>query len=220
MSPRAVFSARRVLFVALLLLATTGAAVAQDPTRTVEQDFLPGGASTIHLDLSFGEILVEGSRGKQVEATLELYCNRADEAKCRKRAERVRLVAKTNGSRFTIKTKGTPRGRARGIRARMVVRVPDELLLDVNNRAGAVTVRGMKADVEIDAPAGDVEVVYPQKRVRSVKLDIGVGSIRLHLKDGSQVKGRGFPRSVRWTGNGDAAINVDVGTGDITVKLE
>lgn len=203
------------------LLAATAAAGAEAPARRVEQSFLPGTAGTVHVDIAIGEIAVKGhDSGERIEVALELYCSGEDVARCTQRAENVRLVAKTDGNRFTIKTKGTSLRRIRGIQARMALEVPAGLALDVNNRVGAVTVGGMRGDVEVDAPAGDVEIGYPQERIALVNLKTAVGKVRLKLRDGSEIKGSGFPRSVRWTSGGSATLNVDVGTGDIIVDLD
>ncbi len=214
---------RKAMFILIpitMVFLLPGIALGEEPVRRIKQSYLPDSARLVHLDLSFGDIAVEGSDGANVEAEVELFCNRDNEMACRNRSDRLRLVARIKGKKLTIKTKGTPRGRLTGIQARMVVRIPKDLAVEIDLRAGNVAVTGMRSSVEIDAPSGDVEIAYPQRTVGKVALDVGIGSANLWLADGSRLKGDGFPRTVDWQSDGSAFINVNVGTGDIEVRLQ
>ena len=150
---------------------------------------------------------------------MTIECRREDLEKCRRRAERIRLRPRTKKSTLVVKLKNTPRGRVQGLKARIRLKVPRDLALDVNVRGGGVWVGGMESHVEIDSLAGDVALTHRQELVESLKVDVGAGDADLWLAD-SRVKGHGFPRTLRWYGSGPARINVDVGTGDVAVRLE
>ena len=213
----------------LLLLAAGGAGaepaaggpVARDPVevRKIERRAFAGEAEKLHADLSFGGLTVEGADGRDVEVEVTIQCSRQDLEKCRLRAERIRLRPRMKKGTLVVKLKNTPRGRMQGLKARMLLRVPRRLALDINVRGGGVWVGGMESDVEIDSLAGDVDLTHRRDLVAAVKVDVGVGDADLWLAD-SRVKGHGFPRTLRWYGSGAAQINVDVGTGDVAVRLE
>ena len=84
---------------------------------------------------------------------------------------------------------------------------------------GGVWVGGMESHVEIDSLAGDVDLTHRQELIDAIKVDVGAGDADLWLKE-SRVKGHGFPRTLRWYGSGPARVNIDVGTGDVSVRLE
>ncbi len=207
------------LGVLVLTLALGAPLIADEEVRRFEERFFAGNAQKVHLALTIGDLTVEGTQGGNVEVEAVFECSRENLAKCRQRAERVQLVAKVTGPELTVKLKRTPRGRAHGIRARLKVRVPRHLPLELDVRGGGVYVSKMASDLEIDAISGDVDVVFPHRRARKIEVDVGVGSADLYLPE-SRVEGTGFPRSLTWHGDGNADLNIDVGTGDVTVRLE
>ncbi len=162
---------------------------------------------------------VQGIDSPNVEVETVFECSRENLDKCRARAQRILLQPRIKDGRMNVKLKRTPRGRLHGIKAKMLVRVPQDRILDVNVRGGGVYVAGMRSHVEVDAAAGDVDLLHTQELIGSVKVDVTVGSADLWT-GGSRIKGHGFPRTLRWYGSGEATVNVDVGTGDVAVRLE
>ncbi len=202
----------------LLFAAGTAWAEPED-VRTIEHQVFAGEAEMVHVDLSFGSLTVEGVDGRDVEVAVTIQCSREDPEKCRRRAERIRLRPRMKKDTLVVKLKHTPRGRVQGLKAKMRLKVPRELALDVNVRGGGVWVGGMESHVEIDSLAGDVDLTHRQELIEAVKVDVGAGDADLWLKE-SRVKGHGFPRTLRWYGSGKAQVNIDVGTGDVAVRLE
>jgi len=205
---------------ALLAAAAPHAGAAEaTEVRRFEQTFLPGPSGKVHVSLFWGPIEIRGTDGKTIEAEMQLFCTGDDLEACRQRAARLRLVARSTPKELRIKLKGTSRGRARGIKSRLVVKVPRRLALEVDAQKGNISIRGMRSDLNVDAAGGDVDVLYPKKLVREVFLRVGVGQANLWLDDG-RVKASGFPRTVRWQHDGRHRISVVVGTGDVDVRLE
>ena len=215
----------RYLVPALLVLLTVlslGPAVAEDAdnaVRRIEQSFFAGDSSKVEVDLVVGSLEIEGVRGRNAEVELILTCDRADSEACKRRANRIQLAPRLAGDKLIFRLKNTSRARLQGIQAEMKLRLPRDLAVEVDLAGGDVLVKGMRGHVEVDSATGDVDIVFPQKRVASVKLDVGVGEADLWLRD-SRVEGRGFPRSVTWRGSGQSNIEVDLAAGDITVRLE
>ena len=215
------YPAPRIAIQLLLAFFLAAGAVRADSVdvRTIERRVFAGEAGLVHVDLSFGGVTVEGVDGRNVEVEVTIQCGREDLEKCRHRAERIRLRPRMKKSTLVVKLKNTPRGRVQGLKARMRLKVPRDLALDVNVRGGGVWVGGMESHVEIDSLAGDVDLTHRQELIEAIKVDVGAGDADLWLKD-SRVKGHGFPRTLRWYGSGPARVNIDVGTGDVAVRLE
>lgn len=219
------FLPRVALLVALPLALFAGlfaAAVPALAAEEVHQDtrrYLLGEATAVHVNLGFGEIRVEGSDGNEIEIDYRLTCSREDLEKCRRRAERVRVVPRIRGQRFVIGLKHTPRGRIQGIQAHLVVKMPRGVPLDVDLTSGDVFVTRMQGDVVVAGGNGDVDIIAEHQKTGEVDASVVAGKAELWLGDG-YLEGSGFPRSLAWNGPGTARIKVRLGTGDARIKLE
>jgi hypothetical protein len=205
-----------LLFAALLFTAPLAA---QDiEVSTTSQAFLLGDAQKIHLELVVGSLTVQGTDSGTVETELKLLCSRSDLEKCRRRAHRVHVAPRIDKNVFELRLKNTPRGKATGISAELLVRVPHGVPVEIDARGGDVSVSDLRSDLEIDGVAGTINVHFTQRLVRNVKIDVGAGRADLWVDD-AHIEGSGFPRGVNWTGSGDYDIEIDLGAGDVDVTL-
>lgn len=211
----------RKILVPICLLWLTGVAPAtgQVEVRTIQQRFLLGDAAKVDVDLSLGDLTIEAAGGDRVEVDLRFECVREDLERCRQRAEAIRLVPRVRGRIFHLRLAKTPKGRVQGIKAEMRLRIPSRVGLEVDIRGGDVFVTGMRSDLEIDGVVGNVDIIAGRDRTGSVKVDVGAGTAELWLGDG-RIEGTGFPRSLTWKGSGTSKIEVDLGTGNVRVRLE
>lgn len=207
-----------ILLILLTFLAAAAAA-AEVEIKAFQQSYLLGTARLVNVDMSFGEIRVEGYDGSEVAVEFRLSCKREDLDKCRRRAERLRLVPRMKGKKLVVRLKKTPRGRIQGIRALLLLRVPKDVPLDVDLRSGQVFVNGMRSDIEIDVAFGDADLVAKHALVSDVDVDVVAGKAELWLGDG-HLKGSGWPRSIKWRGPGESRINVNLGTGKARIRLD
>ncbi|MEM7349924.1 MAG: hypothetical protein AAF657_03905 [Acidobacteriota bacterium] len=207
-----------IAFVASASLA--GTLHADVEVRTLEQDLLLGDTTKVHINLSFGDISVEGIDSNQVEIEMVLDCARENIEACRTRARRVQLAPRMSQKELKIRLKRTPWARLKGIKARMKVRLPSHVSLEVDVKSGSVYITGLTSHINVDSGAGDIDILGRRDRTAMVDVDSGFGKADLWLGDG-RVEGSGWPRSIDWRGSGEAEINVDlVGTGDVSIRLE
>lgn len=203
-------------------LVLTPEAQAQNLTeaRRIEQSFRPAASAALRLDVSFGSVSVHGEDRDDIAVEITLSCPTGrDQAVCQKRAERLVLEARNRSKHLAVRLRRTPRARALGIRSSMTVRVPRDQGLEIDVRAGDVEVNGMQSHVEIDVGTGDTTLFFPQERVEYVKADVGFGRANLWLADESNIQGTGWPRSFTWRAEGNKRVEIDVGTGDVSVRL-
>ncbi len=214
---------RRLPTLLLLTAALTVAlpAAAEHPAiRSLRQEIALGGTTKVHAKLSIGDMTIEGTDGGKVEVEMTLDCTRVDHEVCKTRAERVRLAPRMSKGELRIKLKNTPRARLRGIRARMTVRIPRGLPVEVDVTTGTLTISGMRSHLNINSGGGDVEVTGSRDATAEVEVDIGFGKAELNLGS-EKIKGTGWPRAFKWKGSGEAKIEIDVvGGGDVTVRLD
>ncbi len=192
----------------------------QTAVRTLRQEIALGDADRVQAKLSIGNLTIEGIDGGKVEVELTLDCTRVDPEVCKRRAERVRLAPRMVKRELRVKLKNTPKARLRGIQARMTVRIPRDLPLEVDVTTGALSISGMRSHLNVNSGGGDVDVIATRATTSEVEIDIGLGGADLWLGE-ERIKATGWPRSLEWKGTGDARIEIDVvGGGDVTVRLE
>ncbi|MEM6454281.1 MAG: hypothetical protein AAF772_04230 [Acidobacteriota bacterium] len=191
-----------------------------ETVRTLKQTFFAGDVETLELDLTFGDIVVEGSLRRSVRVEVVVTCNdELTESECRRYADRLALRARTKRDRLDLGLRGTPRARIQGLRAEMRIQMPRRLGLEIDQRAGSATVRDVAGDIEIDGGSLDVEVSRTQSKTSMVAIDLAVGDGVLHTADGAKQDLSGFPRSLRWRGDGESKIEIDLAGGQVTVRL-
>ncbi|MEM8962016.1 MAG: hypothetical protein AAGD38_11080 [Acidobacteriota bacterium] len=212
---------RRIAFVLLLFTFLTVPAIGDEvEVRRLEQSFSLGDADDVDIDITVGDITVEGTDDRDVTVDARLYCDDSNLERCRKQAQELRLVPRIGGSTFYVDLRRTPWSRLRGVRSELIVRVPRHLEIEIDIRAGgSATISGMKGEIEVDGGAADVSITYPRAEVGKVKLSSAVGQSNL-IVDGSTIEGTGIPRNLTWNGPGRHTVEVDVGSGDVTVTLE
>ncbi len=119
-----------------------------------------------------------------------------------------------------VKLKNTTKTRLRGIKARMTVRIPRHMPLEVDINNGNLNVGGMQSHINVNSGGGDVDVNAERARTNEVEIDVGFGKADLWLGQ-ERIKGTGWPKALSWKGTGDAKIEIDiVGLGDVAVRLE
>ncbi len=205
----------------LLLVATLWgqSALAEVEVRKIEQKLAAGSARKIIVDLTVGSVKVEGVGGKNIEIEARFECTREDLDACKERAQKLYISPRNYGDRIDIRLKGTPKARLLGIKSHLVLRVPDDLPLQIDARSADVTVEGLHAGLEINSGEGNVSILHSARRVGMVTVKTGVGKVDLWVDD-SHVEGTGFPRALNWHGTGEARIDVDLGKGDVNIQLK
>lgn len=211
------FASIALIFLAGLTVASS--ARAQVEIYSDQQHYLLGEASRVAVNLSFGEVQVEGNDGSQIVVELKLTCSRADLDKCRRRGEKIRVIPRIKKGKFVIALKHTPRGRIQGLKAQVKVSLPNNVPLSVDMVGGDVFVARMLSDVSVDGGGADVDIVAQHDQIGDVKVKVMAGKAELWMGDG-HMKGSGIPRSIRWRGPGASKIDIDLGTGDARVRLE
>jgi len=199
-----------------IMLALAPTALAQPAGRILEQKFFPGEAQKVSISMALGDLRIEGSDGPNIEIVLSINCQAGD-SKCQNRADRVELAPRVSRKRFKLGVKKTTRVFLRGVGASMVVRLPRHLPVEIDLRAGDVSVSGLSNDLELDAAGGSVDVVYDQAKVGKVDVNVTVGKARL-MVGGGEIKGTGFPESLKWQGPGEADIEIDMASGKVEIR--
>lgn len=209
----------RHLLLPFCLLALPLAAGAQ-PIRTLHDEMPLGNAPAFQLKSEFGELSVEGWDEPFAQVDLVVECKSGDSEACRRAAEAIALSWTRSREQLQLRTRGSSRLSSRHLTIKTRVKAPANLPLELDLVGGTVTVSGMRHNVEADLGSGNLEMRLPKSAVRSVNLKVGAGSVELYV-DGGRIDGSGLLRGLNWSqGEGRATVEVDMGTGNATVRLE
>ena len=211
-------------FVLLMVAATLApAAHAGSRDREISRSFALEEGRILRLDLSVGEIRIEGADIDEVEVDLRIECRWGSDDDCDKLLEKVDLASRTTSRRLIIEIESDSSWRKTKLEIEGDFRVPRDVPLEVDMGVGELTIEGVVADLNADLGVGELSIHIPASAVRSVGLDAGVGEAKL-FGAGTYVEGRRsmlVGSEVFWDdGEGEARVRADVGVGEATVYLE
>jgi hypothetical protein len=210
-----------VLSIAALALAT--AAYAGTEVREISSTFTLEQDQLLRLDLSVGEIRIEGADIDQVEADLRIECRWGNKQDCERLLAKVELTARDTSRRRILELVSDSSWRKTKLEIEGDFRVPRGTSLEVDMGVGELTIEDITGDLSADLGVGELSIRIPAAAVRSVGLDAGVGEAKL-LGAGNFVAGRRsmlVGSEVFWDqGEGKARVRADVGVGEATVYLD
>jgi len=203
-----------------LLVLATPAAGDDRRVRTLRGDVATSGVQRLDLRLAPGEIQVEPSTDGRLRVELDVFCS-FESGDCEERAERLELRSSVEGNTLRVEVEGMPMVNVRGLNLRGQIFVPRQKPIDIDFPAGELTVQGVQGDLGVDAGAGEVTIRLREHDVRSVRLGVGIGEASLSVA-GRSIEGSGWlGHKVRWgEGTGPARVSVNLGVGEVAVRLE
>ena len=207
--------------VAVLLCAVPALADDDETVRSFQKRIPASGVDSIHLDFPVGEVEVTGWSEGDLDARLDLVCDR-DSSRCREAAQKVRFVYDTSGDELRLRVRDWPKGKMKGLHVRARISVPRALALRAELGVGELTVKGVESDLTADLGVGEVNITLPESAIGSVSLDTGIGEASLSA-GGRHYESAGlFVREVNWKtkGTGRSRVEVDCGVGEINVSLK
>ncbi len=222
---------RRPLFTAIVILfmlsGLSAAALAASPqqreVKSLSEEFDASGYEGITLEVSVGEVRIEGADVDKVVAEVRVRCPRKmDLDECRDRADDVEITADDSRGLLVLEVKGLSKWRSRGMNVDVHFTVPEDLPFELDMGIGEVEVVDMRNDLKIDLGIGEVSVRMDEDVVGSVTLDNGIGESDLLYSDGKQsTSGFLAGKDVVWEkGPGTHEVIVELNIGEIEVRLQ
>jgi hypothetical protein len=207
------------LAIASLLFATAAAG----DNRTVEGRARLAPGQEVRLDFPVGRLEVVGVRGDEVRLEVEGRCKRSP-GDCDDHLQAIEIDIRERDGELWIEVSPHPKWRwwdSLEIEAKLTYPAGHPLTIDMS--VGELTVDGLRGDLDVDLGVGDVSVDMPGKAVNSVYLDAGIGETELLAPEGWVRAERSFlvGSETNWRhGPGDARVHIDVGVGEIVVRLD
>jgi hypothetical protein len=156
-------------------------------------------AGKIHLDLSAGDYVIQGSDGTNIRVAFTTRRERD--------VSQVWTDIQVNGSSATVRTRGLKNG------TRVQIDVPRRSDLDMTLTAGDLTVRGIEGNKRLSMWAGDVTMEVGEAELYR-RVDASVKAGEISPRPFGRSTG-GLFRSFRWDGKGKYTIDAALFAGDL-----
>lgn len=213
---------KRYLF-AFLLPFVLGACLAQArESKSIGETLELEVGQVVRIDFPVAELEIEAADQTDVVIELTLRC-RWSFSSCDDALEDLELVSRASTRRLTLGLAGVSRWKNSMIGVEGTIRIPQTSPLEVKMGVARIEISGVQRDLRVDLGVGDLDIRLPEASVGEAFVDVGVGQIHF-FGSGNKLDGhRSFlvGNEIHWSdGAGDAAIDIEVGVGDVTVRLE
>ena len=209
---------KALILIAALAVVAPAAARAQN-LGTLEGSWPAADLDAIRVHFPVGDLILESSDDAQIHAELSVRCRHGGRS-CQDRARQLRIITQVTGKTRRIDLEGMPKFGSHGLETTLRIAVPKTLAVDADMGVGDCRVDGLMRDVRVELGVGDVTVQAKERDVKSVRLTVGIGDATLHHGGNAQAVSGLLGRKVRWTdGTGDSNVSVELGVGDIDVRL-
>lgn len=210
----------RTLFLIAALVAGGSVAARAGELGTLVGKWPVGNIDEIHVEFPVGELTLEATDETEIRAEMSVRCRHGGKS-CVERSKHLRLVTQVAGRTRQIRLEGLPKFGSHGLEVTLRIAVPKALAVNAEMGVGDCRVEGLVRDLRVELGVGDVSVLAKESDVKSVHLTVGIGDATFHHGSQSQAVSGLLGRKVRWSdGAGAANVSVELGVGDIDVRLD
>ena len=211
-----------LLLLGVATLSVAPAAAAADSDRKINASWPAGDLEALRFDISVAELEVTAASGDKIviEVLAECKHNRRE---CEEALEDLELRDRTRGQVLMIDLEGHPKWGKGRLEVEVFLEIPADLDFDLDMGVGEVNIEGLRGNLDLELGVGELTIDTEPDHLRSINLDVGVGDAEIY-GDARRVEGRRsflIGSEVYWAeGKGDKRIKVDVGVGEVTVRLD
>jgi len=213
---------KRWCYVLVLPALLCACVVEAHETRDIEEIVELEAGQVVRVEVSVAELQIEATDRSDVAVELTVRCrwhfNDCDDA-----LEDLEIASRSSSRRLTLELAGLHRWHSSLMAVEGTIQVPRSSPLEVKMGVAELEITGVQQDLSVDIGVGKLEVRLPEAKIGEAFVDVGVGQIRFlgggeHLSDR-----RSFlvGNEVHWSdGAGDAEVDIEVGVGEVMVRLE
>ena len=175
----------------------------------------------VRLEFPVGELRVEAATDSRVTLDIRAHCRNWGGERCDELARRIHAESEVVGGELRLKVAGYPKFHSGAFNLHGVLRLPRDLALKIEMGVGELRIAGIEGDVDADLGVGAAEIRASGRTLRSAEVETGVGDANVRAA-GEPVKRRSFiGGTASWDqGKGRSAVNLHVGVGEATVRVE
>lgn len=208
---------RNATGIVLLTLALATPALAGDDIQNHRFD--AAGVKLVRLDHPVGELEIVGADVNAIEVRMEIDC---DGRNCDERIDDIRLEGRAKNGELRLEVDGYPTF-GKGVSVDLEIRVPRGMALAIEHGVGETSIEDVMGDIDLEAGVGEVEIRGSSGAFQSAEIELGVGESELSV-DGTKIEGDSFlfiGGETEWhKGRGESRLKVEVGVGEVSVRLD
>ena len=213
----------RRLPLALILPVLFCACIAEAvEVRDLEGTFKVEPGQTVRIDISVAELEIEAADREDVAVELTVRC-RWSLNECENAIEDLEIASRSSSRRLTLEVTGQKRWHSSLMELEGTILIPRSSPLEVKMGVADLAITGVEKDMRVDLGVGKVWVRAPEEKLEEVFIDVGVGQVKLSGPNARLDGRRSFlvGTEVHWNeGAGKAEFDIEVGVGEVTVRLE
>jgi len=191
-------------------------------TRDLEEIVELEVGQIIRIDIPVAELRVEATERTDIGIELTVRCrwqiNDCDDA-----LEDLEITSRSTSRRLTLELTGFRRWQGSLIAVEGTIEVPRSSALEIKMGVADLEIRGVEQDLRVDVGVGELDLRLPEAKLGEAFIDVGIGKVRFFGGGKREEDRRSFliGNELHWTdGAGKAELDIEVGVGEVRVRLE
>lgn len=194
-------------------LLTASAAAFAGNEKVLTKEIALDNISQLVLDAHVGTVKLSASNDNQIHIYVKVS-EKDGWSLFKASPEDAKLKIDNNGQRIKVSLNGDEYGEE------WKIEIPPLDRIDADLGVGEMTIKGISANLSIDVGVGEVSIYSLAEAYASAKAESGVGAASIDSDVGQAHQNRSMvSEEVSWVGQGKYAIDVEVGVGDASIKL-
>jgi len=199
---------------ALTFAAMSSAYAHSENEKVITKDIAVSGAEQLYLDAHIGSVKFTPSSDNQIHVYVKVS-EKEGWGIFKDSPLEAELVVLRDGNRVTLSLNDDEYGEE------WRIELPKMTLLNADLGVGELQVRNINSNLKLDVGVGEASVVVSASEFLSAKGQAGVGAATVRSHSGTTTTDRAMvSEDVTWNGSGQYSIDVEVGVGDISIKLD
>ncbi len=200
---------------AVLTIASMGSAYAYgDNDKIITKDIQIKNAQQLHLDAHVGSVKFSPSSDDQIHVYVKVS-DKEGWGIFKDSPQDAQLVVQREGNKLTLSLNDDEYGEE------WRIELPQMSLLNADLGVGEIQVKRINTNLKLDVGVGEATIVASASAYSSANGQAGVGAAAVRSVSGTTTSDRAMvSEEVNWTGSGEYSIDVEVGVGDISIKLD
>ncbi|MBI2381772.1 MAG: hypothetical protein HYV16_13555 [Gammaproteobacteria bacterium] len=192
----------------------SASALADSDSRRFEKDFSAEDIKLVRLDGGVGEIRVKASDDERIHVSVKVDAQNKSWFSKDVELDEVELKAEEDGDSLQLSVEGEDIGED------WELALPAGMALDIDHGVGEVRVEGVSGDIAVDLGVGELDIEAEEKQLGQVMMDVGVGDADIRGgKLRSRKSGMPLAQEMRYEGEGEQEVRVELGVGDAKLSL-
>lgn len=199
---------------ALTIAVMSSAYAHSDNEKVITKDVEIQKAQQLYLDANVGSVNFSPSNDDQIHVYVKVS-EKDSWGIFKDSPQEAQLVVQREGNKITLSLNEDEYGEE------WRIEVPQMMLVDADLGVGEIQVKRINTNLRLDVGVGEATVVASASAYSNAKGQAGVGAAAVRSISGTTNVDRAMvSEEVNWIGSGEYSIDVEVGVGDVSIKLD